>query len=140
MNATCVNTTSCRQEAHVRYIVSSTSSRARNGELVPGAESLHGAQCSRAGCPHDGASLPWPSSQYRPSSNAPTHPLVRSLQGGDLTAPDGNLLTAQVPSARDCCLACQQLAACGAYTFDQRLCYFKVWRRAARCSKWAGST
>ncbi|PSC67615.1 glycoside hydrolase family 16 [Micractinium conductrix] len=65
VNATCVNTTSCRQEAHVRYI------------------------------------------------------------GGDLTAPDGNLLTAQVPSARDCCLACQQLAACGAYTFDQRLCYFK---------------
>lgn len=52
--------------------------------------------------------------------------LTSHLQGGDLAAPDGYLLTAQMGAAKDCCLACQRLPRCGAYTFKGGICYFKV--------------
>ena len=58
----------------------------------------------------------------------PSRPLPSILQGGNLVAPDGNNVTAAVTTVKDCCTACQDLAACGAYTYvpSAQTCYFKA--------------
>ena len=60
----------------------------------------------------------------------PNHqlPYQPTLQGGNLIAPDGNNMTASVTTAKDCCIACQDLAACGAYSYvsSAQTCYLKA--------------
>ena len=50
-------------------------------------------------------------------------------QGGDIPAGDGtNNITAPAETVKDCCMACQGLPGCGAYTYAPsiQMCYFKV--------------
>ncbi|KAL4449480.1 hypothetical protein ABPG77_007124 [Micractinium sp. CCAP 211/92] len=46
-------------------------------------------------------------------------------QGGDITAQDGNLVTAVGVGLGDCCKGCATLPGCGAFTLKQNTCYFK---------------
>ena len=50
-------------------------------------------------------------------------------QGGDIPTGDGiNNVTAPAKTVKDCCIACQGMASCGAYTYAPsiQMCYFKV--------------
>ena len=68
-------------------------------------------------------------------------PCPPASQGGNLVAPDGNNMTAAVTAVKDCCLACQELAACGAYSYvpSTQTCYFKA-SAAARLLQLSGRT
>lgn len=48
------------------------------------------------------------------------------LQGGDLTAPNGGLVTAVGVGLGDCCKGCATLPGCAAFTLKQNTCYFKA--------------
>jgi hypothetical protein len=50
-------------------------------------------------------------------------------QGGDIPTGDGiNNVTAPAKTVKDCCIACQGMPSCGAYTYAPsiQMCYFKV--------------
>lgn len=53
------------------------------------------------------------------------HPCA-ALQGADLVADDGNLMTAQIPLG-SCCEGCRALPECGAFVWkDEGWCFFKA--------------
>ena len=58
-------------------------------------------------------------------------------QGGHIPAGDGNSFVQPraLATVKQCCQACQAMAACGAYVYDPRMqmCYFKVGTWVCAC-------